>query len=242
MTRPQTPSLTPSRAASDPKAWERGCAADPVRNDVVLPHLVTSLAAAGPRTVIDLGSGTGYITRSLTAEPWAASVDWILLDSNPELLDIATASIDPDHTVIDCRYDLTGPPCPSPCEAEAAFAVFTFLEFPITQTLARNCADLLLPGGVLLVYLPDILADVLAVADRGALSDLLDGTCVIEKPDHFTGALDAFHATRTELLLSVFLGAHFRLLGLDVLARNDRRESIFCFRFERLTAATAKAS
>lgn len=128
----------------------------------------------------------------------------------------------------------------APSPAEAAFAVFTFLEFPITPTLARNCAELLSPGGILLVYLPDALADVLALGDQGALGGYRDGACVIEKPDHFTGALDAFHATRTELLLSVFLRAPFRLVGLDVLARSDRRESIYCCRFERLPAATAE--
>ncbi|HEY5710126.1 MAG TPA: hypothetical protein VIS51_12130 [Solirubrobacterales bacterium] len=233
MTQPTTSTQTPSRAAFDPRAWERGCAADPVRNEVILPHLAASLATAAPQTVVDLGSGTGYITRTLSAQPWADSVGWVLLDSNPDLLDIALASFDTSIDVTGCLYDLTGPEKAPAVRAEAAFAVFTFLEFPATPILARNCAGLLSPGGTLLVYLPDTLADVLALGDPAALSDLRAGACVVEKRDHFTGALDAFNATRIELLLSLFLRVELRLLGLDILERTDRRESLFCLRLER---------
>jgi len=222
----------PSRAAFDPTAWDAGCASDPVRNDVVLPHLLASIQAARASRVIDMGSGTGYLTRKLAEQ--ARTIHWVLLDSNPGLLELAAKSIRPNAHTSALHFDLTESHStfPSP-PADFAFAVFTFLEFPLASVVVQNCGGLLCSKGKLLVYLPDTLVDV-TLAGNDALSDYVSGDCVITKLDHFTGARDPFFATRIERLLNVFLSAPFRLTALDVLPRTDRAENIYCCCFEKV--------
>lgn len=224
----------PSRAAFDPSVWDAGCASDPVRNDVVLPHLLASIQAARASRVIDLGSGTGYLTRKLAEQARTAQIYWVLLDSNPGLLDLAAKSTRPNSHTSALQFDLTESHSafPSP-SADFAFAAFTFLEFPLTSVVAHNCAGLLCSKGKLLVYLPDTLVDV-TQAGKDALSDYVSGDCMIAKLDHFTGAKDPFFATRIEHLLNVFLTASFRLTALDILPRTDRAENIYCCCFEKV--------
>ncbi|HYM45214.1 MAG TPA: class I SAM-dependent methyltransferase [Solirubrobacteraceae bacterium] len=82
-----------ARAARDPDAWEQGCATDKVRNEVVIPHLADVLCSLRARSVLDLGSGTGYITRVLAQAPWATGISWTLVDIDEQLLRYALASM-----------------------------------------------------------------------------------------------------------------------------------------------------
>jgi trans-aconitate methyltransferase len=200
---------------------------------VVLPHLVRAVALHRPLKVLDLGAGTGYLTRHLVAHTPPSKVAWTLLDSNPDLLAIALASMPSDLRISSFEFDLSTPANDRPAiEADFAFAAFTFLEFEITEAVARNCASLLRPEGTLLIYLPDTFADIRAAGAR-AIDSYIDGSCVITKTDHFTGASDPFHATRSEVLISTFLQAGLQLASLDLLPRTDRPEKIHCLTFTK---------
>ncbi len=228
---------SPAIGARDPDTWERGCSADRVRNEVVIPHLASALRCSRPAAVLDLGSGSGYITRHLAGAPWAAGTHWTLVDVDEALLDYALASMMSGWSVTAVRYDLTGALPPAELQGDVAFAVFTLLEFRANPQLARNCTALLRPEGELLIYLPDVLADIHAAStDETTLASFLAGHCMLEKVDHFTGTPEAFHATRIEHLLNILLDAGLHLTALEVIPRTDRVEDIYCLRCRRVPA------
>ncbi len=226
-----------ARAARDPDAWEQGCTTDKVRNEVVVPHLAGVLCSSRARSVLDLGSGTGYVTRTLARAPWAAGISWTLVDIDESLLRFALTSMSSSWAVATLVHDLAGAAPPSEIHGDVAFAVFTTLELQITPQLAKNLRAMLNPAGTLLLYLPDVLADVHATpAPKETLAAFLTGHAVLEKLDHFTNAHESFHATRLEQLLSVLLAGGLTLTRLEILPRSDREENIYCLAFQNASS------
>lgn len=227
-----------SSPALDPIAWEAGCAADRVRNELIIPHLEALLRKTQPRTVAEVGPGTGYVTRALASADWASATHWVLIDRDDELLAFAAASMPVKSSVTTLCHDLTAPldGLLASTGADCAFLVFTLLEFPMTETVARNCAELLKPGGELLVYIPDVMRDVITeeTVRAGALAEYVEGHAALHKTDRFTGRAYAFHANRVEHLLRDLLSAGMTLISFEIAPRPDKvKESIYCLGFRR---------
>ena len=236
---PRPPAAAPS-FLRDPAAWDRACAQDPVRNEIVLPHLARILKDSGLRQVLDIGSGTGYLTRRLSAEPWASEIRWTLVDVRPELLDFAMASVPSGIEAARLEFDLVDTQADVPTERKGdfGFLAFTALEMPFSAAVARNLLNLLVPGGELTIYLPDALADVMTAVtlakDPEPLAEYVAGHTSLEKTDHFTRTPYAFHANRLEFVIHLMLAAGFSLEALDMPVRPERpSERIFCLRFRR---------
>jgi SAM-dependent methyltransferase len=226
-------------------AWEAGCRADAVRNDVVIPHLRRLLATTRPVSVLDLGCGSGYVARRACSRADASS--WFLLDRQVACLDYARASWSVAHSrAVRCvEADLTVCPIASrdvsgfdslPVGGVAfAFAAFTLLEFPLTLEVATNIAGRLMSGGELAVYLPDIEPDLDSARLRcpGVEARYLAGHCHLTKVSKWSGELYPFHAAPLRRLRDVMHLAGLRLVAEERLMRTDRCEEVVCLRFRR---------
>lgn len=89
------------------------------------------------------------------------------MDIDEQLLRYALASMSPSYTIATLAHDLTGATPPGETRGDVAFVVFTTLELQITKQLAINLQGMLNPGGKLLLYLPDVLADIYAASVSG---------------------------------------------------------------------------
>jgi len=230
--------MTIDHRPRDPEAWDIGCARDMVRNELVIPHLRELLRRSGARSVIDIGCGSGYIAREV-ARGLEQSVAWRLIDVDQDTLAYAVRSMSDEHDVQELLIDLTCPAVEGAMQAPFAFAAFTLLEFPMTQTVATNLAAFVDPGGILALYMPDVLADVerAELTTPGLLRRYQRGHCELPKLDKFTQRDYAFHANRLEFIIRDLGAAGLHLVGLDRLPRqsagDDADGSIFCLRFIR---------
>lgn len=62
------------------------------RADRVTRHVVSALAGLAPARIVDLGSGTGSNVRYLSPR-FAKDTQWLLVDNDPVLLDVAARSV-----------------------------------------------------------------------------------------------------------------------------------------------------
>jgi SAM-dependent methyltransferase len=205
-------------------AWEEGCRIDEVRNNFVIPHLDKLIEGSKFRSIIDVGCATGYITRQLANKYRTKGIEWVLLDASEQMLRFAVAAMDPQLSVQLVKADITDPKdVQSVNPADMAFMAFTTLEFRMTRRIAQNIADLVVPGGTLVVFLPDVLRDILKSGSQREqhLSEYVNGYCELEKLDKFTKQPYPFYANRIETVVADFLNIGLQLLHFAIYQCNE---------------------
>lgn len=215
---------------SNPAAWERGCRADLVRNEFVIPEITKILEEFRPETILDIGSATGYVPRSIAAQLTFAP-KWALLDSDEERLRLAVElwGDDPKMSVI-CGDVIAGEVPKAPFDV--VLVTFTLLEIGDLQSAIQAIAKSTVVDGLAVVAQPDVWRDALAQPDRGAtISALLTDGVEIEKLDRFTGTAYPFFAVRIELVIAEFLRQGFALRRL---AHREPEGEIFLLTFQKL--------
>ena len=120
------------------------------------PHLnewIYSKLASGVRgDVLEIGSGIGNISRLI--RPNASSL--VVTDTEPHYLSDLRRTFDGDTGVVVAAYDLDAPP-PEPVAArryDAIVAVNVIEHIADDRLLVSRLAELLRPGGRLLIYVP----------------------------------------------------------------------------------------
>lgn len=214
--------------------WERGCRADPIRNELVIPTLIQMLAETQPRSILDVGCGTGYIAREVDRGLDFAP-RWTLLD-----LDQARLSLAADNAPFGMNYELAQQNLFSLNADELSFdlvlAAFTLLEIPSPLHAVGHLSGLVRPGGQLIVVMPDCLNDVWASPiSPQAKAEFVSGSAQVEKIDKFTGTPYPFNAVRTEFVIDAALRSGLRLAGLTISGSTEAR--VFFLRFERAKVA-----
>ena len=197
-----------------PELWDRGCAADGGRNEFVVPAIVEAAGKYDLSSVIDIGCGSGYIARE-AARGTPRGIAWRLLDYAPEMLAFARGRcVDTANTEFilhDLRLESRHLP-----RSQLGYVAYTFLDFPLDDGIARNVAGLIAAGGLLLVFMPDVLEDVIEAAalNPAVLDDYRAGHCSLEKVDKFTAKNVLFEANRVEDVIRRFLRAGLTLTEL----------------------------
>jgi len=110
--------------------------------------LLARVALEAPRTVVDLGCGTGASTAPLVAR-WPGA-DVLGIDTSPAMLEKARASVP------DARFALADVATFTPeAPVDLLFSNATLQWLPDHATLLPRLMGLLAPGGVLAVQMPD---------------------------------------------------------------------------------------
>jgi SAM-dependent methyltransferase len=218
---------------SEAERWERGSRDDPMRNGFVIPTLARIVSQNHPRTVLDIGAGTGYVARQIDAlldyEP-----SWTLIDLNEGRLELAQSHC-PDEMKLEC---FTGNVFDWPWEVgrfDAVLITFTLLEIPDVDRLCGLISQHTTGGALLAVTMPDAWIDVLehSSTDPEIVRKYVEGPVEIPKVDKFTGERYPFRAARVEDLIGRILNAGFNLIQLE--HGRLAGQSAFVLAFERRT-------
>jgi SAM-dependent methyltransferase len=203
-----------NHAETDAAAWERGCKADPIRNQFLIPAIARHFQDDKPNRILDIGTGTGYIPRmvdvALSYRP-----HWTLVDLNPSRMALAQG-LKPESMALDAIAGDALTQIDSFAPFDAVLLTFTLLEFRELNTILSQVSNAINAGGVLILALPDLWRDVLG--DQGSVStanSLLDGAVEIPKTDKFTGTAYPFFGRRIEHVIAHVLRLKFWLEWLE---------------------------
>lgn len=209
-----------NHAEAEAAAWERGCKADAIRNEFLIPAITRQFQEDKPNRILDIGTGTGYIPRmvdvALTYRP-----HWTLVDLNPSRMALAL-TLKPESMNLEAVAGDALIRIGSFAPFDAALLTFTLLEFRELNAILGQVSNVIHAGGVLILALPDLWRDVLS--EQGNVSNansLLDGAVEIPKTDKFTGTAYPFFGRRIEHVIAHVLRLKFCLERLEQGGPND---------------------
>lgn len=215
-------------AATEATLWESGCQADVVRNQFIAPSVTRLLEKCKPATILDVGTGTGYlpriIDRALSYRP-----QWTLIDVNLSRLGLARQLMGSEMHAVTVAANILEYQCAAPFGA--VLATFTILEIVEADRFIEQLPMLVDREGIFVVCTPDAWPDVLVHSkkDPMVLSKFLAGQAALPKIDKFTGSSYPFQAIRTERIISKVLSSGFELFQLDE-SEGNHRAYILAFR------------
>lgn len=217
-----------------PDLWEAGCRTDPIRNSFVVPYLRSAVGRLKPRDLVDIGCGTGYISRAVAERLQHRPLRWHLVDNSPEMLHFAQQRRVAHVETVVHNLNLEEPRWEDPPPAsDLGFMAYTLLDLKLSRVLVGNIASLVRPQGTLFVFMPDVLEDVIqaAAVRRETIHDFRRGHCSIEKVDKFTARPVSFEANRFEYVVAEFLRGGFVLEGLEnYVSHGDHNHYCLSFR------------
>lgn len=193
--------------------WEAGCTRDQARNDYIIPAIVRVIERSKPRSILDLGAGTGYVARSVEAS-LSYRPDWTLLDRDTLRLNVAKSK-SPDNMQVTYKIgDFNqGIWNASGSKFDAIVVCFSLVEFLDEEEAYSAIVDVVSPGSILIIVVPDPWEE---VRDNGVeRSALLSRRISTEKVDKFTASPYPYHLSRNELILEGLLTKGFYLTGIE---------------------------
>jgi len=144
------------------------------------------------------------------------AIAWHLLDNDPGMLLFAKSNEFAAANVSYHCLDILAPNEP-PIECQLGFLAYTFLDFELNTLAIKNISSWISPGGHLLLFVPDVLEDVIEAAQSrpALLHDYRRGHASINKLDKFTHSNVLFEANRIEYILELFTSSGFALTMLS---------------------------
>lgn len=209
--------------------WHRGCQKDRFRNDFIIPSVLTVMSRLSPKNLSFLGSGTGYIPHEIS-KLTASDIEFSLFDLSVERLEFSKKLDFSNRAVFFLNQDFTL--IDNSPKSELVVIANTLLEIPLNHVLVRGIVSKLTTGGTILVFMPNVLEDVLNVHDRSKkdiITEYLSGSTTLTKVDSFTELEYPFTAYRTTTIISHFLAAGLSLVKIEV-AKDCRFEVMMEFR------------
>jgi len=210
--------------------WDDGCKEDEVRNEFVIPKLVQLINEMRPSQVLDIGTGTGYIVRSVDACV-RQKPEWTLIDMDEERIAFAVKEMSQSvnfkvYTKNFMEDEIQGGPF------DFVLLLFTLLELDLKMELFSKVKQLTSENGYVVITMPDSLEDVLksAVKTPSLLSDFVKGRCVLGKVDKFTEEEYPFKAHRFEYIVQLMLQSSFSLIKMFSHMNGDNETFMLVFK------------
>lgn len=178
--------------------WEKGCETDRVRNEFVVPIAIQLFNVLQPKSILDVGAGTGFTARHID-QKLNYRPNWSLLDSDSERLALASRKC-PQGMVVKTICDNFLSAASIVEKFDALFFGFTLLELGTNEQVLSQIDRLCAKRGAIVIAQPDVMQDVLAIAsnDTNILNAFAAGPVSLRKIDKFTEAEYPFHAERFE--------------------------------------------
>jgi hypothetical protein len=211
--------------------WDEGWLRDDARQAFVIPQLSALVKQMLPSLLVDIGAKTGQLIDSL-------------LEANLDLLKntrVIAIDSDADATrfmrnrfrnrpveVIQATLEKWTPPSRMSYDTSRALYILSYTALELSDDGLRATFAYAAKGGVLIVFLPDVLQDVL---ESGKLAEFLTkGVANLRKMDKFTSKEYPFIARRLEAWLPWAVERGLRLQRVESY-RSPDSHSHFLFQF-----------
>lgn len=230
---------TSQSISEDAEAWDNGSAEDTVRNNFIIPEIRIIFEKYKPMQILDIGTGTGYIPRTLQ-KALTYSAQWTLLDVNLERLAFASHHKPPSMHMTCVAGDLSALNFTA-CKFDSALLTFTLLEVENPTAMIEGAIDLLADRGFLVVAMPDGWKDVLTAAadDMNLPTRFLTEAVTLPKIDKFTGSPYPFSTMRIESLITTALRHN---CVLETLEQGGPQGEVYMLVFRRKQGTSSAAS
>lgn len=209
------------------------CHADEARNSFAIPLIESHIRSVLPHRILDIGCGTGYISRSVLRAGVGQGSEWLLLDRNPDFLNYAQRMLAEVHNVDFLRSDIRSVSNYSGALNDLAFICYSLLETRELELFIQGMNKLLSEDADVILIYPDVIEDIEATNDgnNNLLGHYRLGLCAIEKLNRLTGEKEEFFAHRVEAIIQSFCELNFCLFDMRAyLTQNQKRHFGFVFR------------
>lgn len=193
-----------------PEDWHEGCFEDSPRNDFIIPKIASHCFEFPLNSIAFLGCATGYIPQKLSE--LVEVKKFFLIDVDKGRLDFAK-SLEFGDTEVSFHHK-TIEELATTLKTDLIVISNTLLEFEPDSIFFNSLHSCLEENGGVLVFLPDILEDVVdeyVGGNRFALVDFIKGVRQVEKKDKFTLVKTNFYAHRLINLAGLFLNTGLHL-------------------------------
>jgi trans-aconitate methyltransferase len=217
----------------DPAVWEAGCAKDGVRNRFVVPTIVDIVNRARFSRLLDVGCGTGYVSRRVSGLV-PAQVSFTLLDRDPGMVDFAAATFPAGIDATFIAAELQDFVLCSTDAFDVCFSAYAVLEFPEIE-LSLSSLRGLVPIGKIILFIPDTNEDILShylLHDVKKYRSSVDH--VLKRVDRFTRSEQIYIARQPLEYVRPLLDAETVLAEVRSFATTRGRRH-YALIFDRLT-------
>lgn len=198
-----------------PEDWHSGCQNDAPRNDFIIPQLVNFCQSNDFVSIGFLGCATGYIPKKVSDS--ISAKRFKLLDVDQERLEFAKSL---DYNDVSVSFEFTPiENLSKSLDVDLMVISNTLLEFTPNDEFFKSLKRHLQSNANVIVFLPDILEDVVqeyVAGNRLALQEFIKGVRAVEKIDKFTLVKTEFFAHRLINLAKLFLDHGFYLQGVEI--------------------------
>lgn len=198
------------------KKWHKSLKYDCYRNKIIIPHFINELKNKKYSTVLDIGSGSGYIHEYVFKQVKSKIKRYDAIDKNINMLKFSMNKnkVNKNKKLNFILNDFIS--FKSIKKYDFIILSFTLLEFKLFNNFCKKLAKHLKKNGKVIVYVPDILQDILnnQVNNTNYLKEYIHNNLDFQKKINNSDISFPFLINRLEKLLEYFTSNGFVLFNI----------------------------
>lgn len=211
--------------------WDEFVRNDFIRNSIIIPNLIENLNSIPKQDlkIADVGCGTGYIPYTVINS--ANNIQSCLcIDIDSQVIDFAEHKY--RNSKLEYKIHNLFEELPVK-DLDLVYSIFTLMEFKLTNDLCQNIYNSLAEKGRFIIYIPDMLIDILKKRNDYEVEQYIEGCLPSYKIDKKTKIKYPFYMNRIEFIINDFLAVGLILHSIKMLDFTDSGENnrIFSLQF-----------
>lgn len=202
--------------------WDNYVQNDPIRNNLVIPDLTESIEFLKAKSILDLGSGSGYISKEIFNK-LKGKIDLHLLDVDIKFIQYSKVkyfqNVDEINFIVSDikEYEESK-------KFDVIFCSFSNLEFLFDHFLVIKLKKMLNKNGRFILYMPDCLEDILQNSNSGNnFKEYINGSTTFSNKEITKKMGRPYLTNRIEFLLEMFTENGFVLEIFKFLEYNGKK-------------------
>jgi len=195
--------------------WHKSLNKDCYRNDIIIPFLLQYIHSQKKYiTILDIGSGSGYIHQHVLPKSKSKIIRYYALDKDINMINFSKKNNIINHSakisflhanILDVNFFK---------KVDLIILSFSLLEFKPNQKFCKKLSKYLKKNASILIFIPDILQDILEKHEFSSLKKYIDNKLFFKKRNKFTKVVFPFVVNRTEKLLECFTANNLQIKSI----------------------------